>query len=105
MAQIRPLLVHFLYFLFNGHLDPDGSGRVRRQDCIQKPHLPPMPISALKQIIDLTGNGKAHFLYFEQQFYSIIVDFSGIRTQIVGVEGEHSDHLTTTTTARTIGSL
>ena len=25
------------------------------------------------------------------------VDFSGIRTRTVGVEGEHADHLTTTT--------
>ena len=28
-----------------------------------------------------------------------IVDFSGIWTRIVGVEGEHSNHLTTTTTS------
>ena len=27
-----------------------------------------------------------------------IVDFQEIQTQIVGVEGEHDDHLTTTTT-------
>ena len=26
-----------------------------------------------------------------------IVDFGAIRTRIVGVEGEHADHLTTTT--------
>ena len=28
------------------------------------------------------------------------VGFSGIRTQIVGIKGEHADHLTTTTTRR-----
>ena len=40
------------------------------------------------------------FVYFRsfQTIYRIkTVDFSGIRTQIVGVEGEHADHLTTTT--------
>ena len=30
------------------------------------------------------------------------VDFSGIRTRIVGVEGEHADHLTTTALPRTV---
>ena len=37
------------------------------------------------------------FRSFQIQFYRKIVDFSGIRTQIVGIEGEHADHLTTTT--------
>ena len=30
-----------------------------------------------------------------------IVDLSGIRTRIVGVEDEHADHLTTTTAQQT----
>ena len=38
-----------------------------------------------------------YFCYFYQQFYRKIVYFRGIRTRIVGVEGEHADHLTTTT--------
>ena len=38
-----------------------------------------------------------YFRSFQQQFYRKIVDHSGIRTRIVGVEGEHADHLTTTT--------
>ena len=38
-----------------------------------------------------------YFRAFQQQFYRKIVDLSGIRTRIVGVEGEHADHLTTTT--------
>ena len=38
-----------------------------------------------------------YFRSFQQQFYRKIVDLSGIRTRIVGVEGEHADHLTTTT--------
>ena len=39
-----------------------------------------------------------YFRSFQIQFYRKIVDSSRIRTQIVGVEGEHADHLTTTTT-------
>ena len=31
---------------------------------------------------------------------SLTVGFSGIRTWIIGIEGEHADHLTTTTTAQ-----
>ena len=37
------------------------------------------------------------FRSFQTQFYRKMADFSGIRSQIVGVEGEHADHLTTTT--------
>ena len=37
------------------------------------------------------------FVLFNNNFYRKIVDLSGIRTRIVGVEGEHADHLTTTT--------
>ena len=34
------------------------------------------------------------FLFlFNKNFYRKIVYFSGIRTQIVGVEGKHADHL------------
>ena len=32
-----------------------------------------------------------YFRSFQQQFYSKIVDLSGKRTRIVGVEGEHTD--------------
>ena len=38
-----------------------------------------------------------YFRSFQQQFYRNIIDLSGIRTRIVRVEGEHADHLTTTT--------
>ena len=38
-----------------------------------------------------------YFRSFQMQFYRKIVCFSRIRTQIVGVEGEPIDHLTTTT--------
>ena len=38
-----------------------------------------------------------YFRSFQTQYYRKTVGFSGIRTQIVGVEGEHTDHLTTTT--------
>ena len=38
-----------------------------------------------------------YFLSFKLQFYKKIVDFSRVRTRIVGIEGEHDDHLTTTT--------
>ena len=38
------------------------------------------------------------FVLFKQKFYRKIVDVSGIWTWIMGVEGEHADHLTTTTT-------
>ena len=41
-----------------------------------------------------------YFHCFQIQFSRKIVDFSGIRTQIVGVKGEQADHLTTTTTAQ-----
>ena len=37
------------------------------------------------------------FVLFNNNFYRKIVDLSGIRTRIVGVEGEYADHLTTTT--------
>ena len=39
-----------------------------------------------------------YFCSFQDQFNRKIVDFSGVRTQIVGVEGMHVNHLTTTTT-------
>ena len=45
------------------------------------------------------GKPLPHFPYFRSfqiHVYISIVDVSGIRTQIVGVEGEHADHLTTT---------
>ena len=41
------------------------------------------------------GQPRPLFVYFRSfqiQFNRKIVDFSGIRTQIVGVEGEHADH-------------
>ena len=37
------------------------------------------------------------FVRFKQNFYIKTVGFSGIQTRIVGVEGEHVDHLPTTT--------
>ena len=38
------------------------------------------------------------FVLFRHKFYgNKTLDLSGIRTQIVGVEGKHADHLTTTT--------
>ena len=48
-----------------------------------------------------------YFLLFKHKFLQKkTVGFSGIRTRIVRVEGEHSDHLTTTTAhAQTIISL
>ena len=46
-------------------------------------------------------NGLFLFIFvLFKQFYRIkTVDFSGIRTWIVGIEGKHADHLTRTTTA------
>ena len=46
------------------------------------------------------GRSRPLFVYFRsfQTIYRIkTVGFSGIRTRIVGVEGEHADHLNTTT--------
>ena len=37
------------------------------------------------------------FVLFKHKFYRKTVDVSGIRTLIIGVEGEHADHLITTT--------
>ena len=37
------------------------------------------------------------FILFKHKFYRKTVGVSGIRTEIIGVEGEHADHLTTTT--------
>ena len=34
---------------------------------------------------------------FKHKFYRKYIDVCGIRTRIVRVEGEHADHLTTTT--------
>ena len=45
------------------------------------------------------GQSRPIFVYFRSfqiQFYRNNLDLSGIRTQIVRVEGEHTDHLTTT---------
>ena len=39
------------------------------------------------------------FGLFTHKFDRKNAGFSGIRTRIVGVEGNHADHLTTTTTA------
>ena len=41
---------------------------------------------------------KQFLLQFQFYKMSQIVDFSGIRTQILRIEGKHADHLTTTTT-------
>ena len=38
-----------------------------------------------------------YFRSFQTQIYRKTVGISGIQTRIVGVEGEHADHLTTTT--------
>ena len=47
------------------------------------------------------GQPRPIFVYFHSFQAQILqkktIGFSGIQTQIVGVEGEHSDHLTTTT--------
>ena len=47
------------------------------------------------------GQLRPLFVYFRsfqtQMFTEKMVGFSGIRTRIVGVEGEHAYHLTTTT--------
>ena len=40
------------------------------------------------------------FVLFKNNLYRKTVGVSGIRTRIVGVEGEHADHLTTTTAQR-----
>ena len=37
------------------------------------------------------------FVLFKHNLYRKTVGVSGIRTRIIGVEGEHADHLTTTT--------
>ena len=37
-----------------------------------------------------------YFHSFQTQFYRLTVGFSGIRTRIVRVEGEHADHITIT---------
>ena len=37
------------------------------------------------------------FVLFKHNITEKTVDFSGIRTQIIGLEGKHADHLTTTT--------
>ena len=38
------------------------------------------------------------FVPFKHKFSRKTLGFSGIRTRIVGIEGKHADHLTTTTT-------
>ena len=44
------------------------------------------------------------FVYFRSfLFNNNFVDFSRIRTRIVGVPDEHAEHLTTTTTAQAVG--
>ena len=60
-----------------------------------------------KQVCTVFKNGltPAYFLVFifgifKHKFYRKTVGVSGIRTRIVGVEGKHDDHLTTTTTAQ-----
>ena len=38
------------------------------------------------------------FLFFSNSNFTVkSIGFSGIRTRIISVEGEHADHLTTTT--------
>ena len=37
------------------------------------------------------------FVLFKHNIIEKTLDFSGIRTRIIGVVGEHADHLTTTT--------
>ena len=47
------------------------------------------------------------FIYFlfNNNFYRKFLDFSGIRPRIVCLEGEHTDHLTTTTALINITSI
>ena len=52
-----------------------------------------------KFFLKKVGQPQPIFLFFSKNnLQKKTVYFSGIRTQIVGVEGEHADHLTTTTT-------
>ena len=39
----------------------------------------------------------SYFRPFHNCFYRKIVDFSGIRARVIGIEGEHADHLIATT--------
>ena len=43
------------------------------------------------------GHPRPLFVYFQRVLKNKTVGFSGIRTGIAGVEGEHAVHLTTTT--------
>ena len=50
----------------------------------------------------LLGHPRPLYVYFrsfQTQISQKTVDYSGIQTWIFGIEGEHTDHLTTTTTA------
>ena len=56
------------------------------------------PFDNLKQYFKNMGHPRSrfgYFLSFQNNFYRKIVDSRTIRTQIVGVEGGHTDHFTT----------
>ena len=53
--------------------------------------------SFLKIKMDQPQHLFVYFVIFNNNLYRKIVDFSGIWTRIVGAEGEHAYHLTTTT--------
>ena len=61
-----------------------------------------LSVSRAKELHDLTKMGRSRLLFclfsiFSAKIWQKNVDFSGIQTRIIGVEGEHTDHLTTTT--------
>ena len=49
---------------------------------------------------NISNNSSITISSFRTNCTEKTVGFSGIRTQIVGIKGEHADHLTTTTTRR-----
>ena len=80
------------------------SGKHMLKFCPMQDILPCEPLlkSFLSFLFLKNGSTPASFVFFSSfqiQFYRKSVDFNRIRTQIVGVEGEHTDHLTTTTAA------
>ena len=66
----------------------------------KRPGLAHLKIKADLSLAESSTNEQSilvNFSSFQKQILQKTVGFSGIQTQIVGVEGEHADHLTTTT--------
>ena len=97
VRSLNPVIGKNLYWTFFVNCIEKTKMKIKRPGMshLKKYKMKDMAKFFLKKV----GQPQPIFLFFSKNnLQKKTVYFSGIRTQIVGVEGEHADHLTTTTT-------